>query len=60
MGQQPNNSNMVQNMGPNQSGLQQQTPALVAQLQRQNQLPNQMMQNQQQNQQQQNFNQGPF
>lgn len=61
MGQQTNNPNMVQGMGPNQSGLQQQTPALVAQLQRQNQLPNQMnanMMNQQQNQQ--NFNQGPF
>lgn len=54
MGQQPNNPNMIQNMGPNHSGLQQ-TPALVAQLQRQ--LPNQM--NQQQNQLQ-NFNQGPF
>jgi hypothetical protein len=60
MGQQPNNPNMPQGMGPNQSGLQQQTPALVAQLQRQ--MPNQMnpnMMNQQQNQQQ-NFNQGPF
>lgn len=50
---------MAQNMGPNQSGLQQQTPALVAQLQRQH--PNQMNPNMmnQQNQQQ-NFNQGPF
>lgn len=59
MVQQPNNPNMAQNMGPNQSGLQQQTPALVAQLQRQ--LPNQMNPNMmnQQNQQQ-NFNQGPF
>lgn len=49
--------------GPNQAAnLQQQTPALVAQLQRQ--LPNPMMGQQQQNQQQQqqqNFNQGgPF
>lgn len=62
MGQQPNNPNMAQGMGPNQSGLQQQqTPALVAQLQ-QRQMPNQMnanMMNQQQNQQQ-NFNQGQF
>lgn len=52
---------MAQGMLPNQSGLQQQTPALVAQLQRQ--LPNQMnanMMNQQQQNQQQNFNQGPF
>lgn len=47
---------MAQNMGPNQSGLQQQTPALVAQLQRQ--LPNQMNPNMMN--QQQNFNQGPF
>jgi hypothetical protein len=50
-------------MGQNQGGnLQQQTPALVAQLQRQ--LPNQQMMGQQnpqqQQQQQQNFNQGPF
>lgn len=49
--------------GMNQSGLQQSTPALVAQLQRQ--MPNpgmnpNMMQNQQQNQQQNQFNQGPF
>lgn len=61
MGQQPNNPNMSQGMGPNQGGLQQQTPALVAQLQ-QRQMPNQMnanMMNQQQNQQQ-NFNQGQF
>lgn len=60
MVQQANNPNMTQGMVQNQSGLQQQTPALVAQLQRQ--LPNQMnanMMNQQQNQQQ-NFNQGPF
>lgn len=59
MVQQPNNPNMAQNMGPNQSGLQQQTPALVAQLQRH--VPNQMNPNMmnQQNQQQ-NFNQGPF
>lgn len=59
MVQQPNNPNMNQGMGPNQTGLQQQTPALVAQLQRQ--LPNQMNPNMmnQQNQQQ-NFNQGPF
>lgn len=43
---------------PNQgANLQQQTPALVAQLNRQ--LPNQNMMGQQQNQQQ-NFNQGPF
>lgn len=52
-------------MGPNQSGLQQQTPALVAQLQRQIPNPNQMNQMNpnmmgQQQQQQQNFNQGPF
>lgn len=61
MVQQPNNPNMAQGMNPNQGGLQQQTPALVAQLQRQ--LPNQMnpnMMNQQQQNQQQNFNQGPF
>lgn len=48
------------NSGHNQSGLQQQTPALVAQLQRQ--LPNQGNANlmgQQQNQQQ-NFNPGQF
>jgi hypothetical protein len=53
---------MTQGMGPNQSGLQQQTPALVAQLQRQmpNAQMNPNMMNQQQNQQQQNFNQGPF
>lgn len=60
MVQQPgNNPNLAQSMGPNQTGLQQQTPALVAQLR---QLPNQMnpnMLNQQQNQQQ-NFGQGPF
>lgn len=60
MVQQPgNNPNLAQGMGPNQTGLQQQTPALVAQLR---QLPNQMNPNmlgQQQNQQQ-NFNQGPF
>jgi hypothetical protein len=59
MVQQPNNPNMTQGMGPNQTGLQQQTPALVAQLR---QMPNQMnpnMMNQQQNQQQ-NFNQGQF
>lgn len=69
---QPNQAQMGQAMG--QSGLQQQSPALVAQLQ-QRQLPQNpnmnvnmnpnmnpnMMQNQQQNQQQQqNFNQGPF
>jgi hypothetical protein len=51
---------MAQGMG--QSGLQQQSPALVAQLQRQLPNPNMnpnIMQNQQQNQQQ-NFNQGPF
>jgi len=59
MVQQPNNPNMNQGMVQNPSGLQQQTPALVAQLR---QMPNQMnanMMNQQQNQQQ-NFNQGPF
>lgn len=60
MVQQPgNNPNLAQGMGQNQTGLQQQTPALVAQLR---QLPNQMnpnMLNQQQNQQQ-NFGQGPF
>lgn len=45
--------------GPNQANLQQQTPALVAQLQRQ--MPNPMMGQQQNPQQQQNFNQGgPF
>ena len=46
--------------GPNQTGnLQQQTPALVAQLQRS--MPNQLMGQQNQQQQQQNFNQGgPF
>lgn len=58
---QPGQNQMAQ-QGINQSGLQQQSPALVAQLQRQlpnnNMNPN-MMQNQQQNQQQ-NFNQGPF
>ncbi|KAG5680297.1 hypothetical protein PVAND_009814 [Polypedilum vanderplanki] len=46
-----------QGMGPNQN-LQQQTPALVAQLQRS--MPSQMMGQQNQQQQQQNFNQGPF
>lgn len=63
MGQQPNNSGMNQNMGQNQGpgGLQQQTPALVAQLQRQ--LPNQQNPNNNmmgQQQQQQHFNQPPF
>lgn len=59
MGQQPNNPNMTQGMIPNnQTGLQQQTPALVAQLR---QMPSQMNPNMmnQQNQQQ-NFNQGQF